>query len=110
MKQWRIILLAIACTLTIVLSNCNTNNSSNQTANKPTPGKTPETAPAGALVYGSGGQSVNLEPGNIVDGNSIIVQNQIYNRLIETKPSTTELAPSLATEWKASPDGKNLDI
>jgi len=106
MKQWRVILLAIACTLTIVLSNCNTNNSSNQTANKPTPGKTPETAPAGALVYGSGGQPVNLEPGNIVDGNSIIVQDQIYNRLIETKPGTTELAPSLATEWKASPDGK----
>lgn len=106
MKQWRVILLAIACTLTIVLSNCNTNNSSNQTANKPTSGKTPETAPAGALVYGSGGQPVNLEPGNIVDGNSIIVQNQIYNRLIETKPGTTELAPSLATEWKASPDGK----
>lgn len=106
MKQWRIILLAIACTLTIVLSNCNSNKPSNQTANNPTSGKTPETAPPGALVYGSGGQPVNLEPGNIVDGNSIIVQDQIYNRLIETKPGTTELAPSLATEWKASPDGK----
>lgn len=106
MKQWRIILLAIACTLTIVLSNCNSNKQSNQTANNLTPGKTPETASPGVLVYGSGGQPVNLEPGNIVDGNSIIVQDQIYNRLIDTKPGTTELAPSLATEWKASSDGK----
>jgi peptide/nickel transport system substrate-binding protein len=36
---------------------------------------------------------VNLEPGNIVDGNSIMVQHQIYNRLIETKPGSTDLEP-----------------
>jgi peptide/nickel transport system substrate-binding protein len=58
------------------------------------------------LVYGSGGQPVNLEPGNITDGNSIIVQDQIYNRLIEFKPGTTELQPALATSWSVSTDGK----
>jgi peptide/nickel transport system substrate-binding protein len=47
-----------------------------------------------------------LEPGNIVDGHSIFVQQQIYNRLMEFKPGTTELEPALATEWAASPDGK----
>lgn len=106
MKQWRTMLLAVACTLTIVLSNCNINKPTNQTANKPTSGNTQEATLTGALVYGSGGQPVNLEPGNITDGNSIIVQDQIYNRLIDTKPGTTELEPSLANQWTASPDGK----
>jgi peptide/nickel transport system substrate-binding protein len=51
-----------------------------------------------------------LEPGNIKDGNSVIVQEQIYNRLIETKPGTTELQPGLASEWKASQDGKTWTL
>jgi peptide/nickel transport system substrate-binding protein len=61
---------------------------------------------AKTLVYGSGGQPVNLEPGNITDGNSLIVQHQIYNRLMEFKPGTAELQPALATRWIVSADGK----
>lgn len=64
------------------------------------------TAQSGVLIYGSSGQPVNLESGNITDGNSIVVHNQIYNRLIEFKPGTTDLQPGLATAWTASPDGK----
>jgi len=52
---------------------------------------------------------VNLEPGNITDGNSVVVQEQIYNRLIEFKAGTTELEPSL-TKWTASEDGKTWTI
>jgi len=93
--------LAIAGVLAIVLTNC---AAGQQPA--PPPTATGETAPAGTLVYGSGGQPVNLEPGNVTDGNSLIVQQQIYNRLLEFKPGTTELAPALATEWSSTPDGK----
>ncbi|WP_017719940.1 ABC transporter substrate-binding protein [Kamptonema formosum] len=66
----------------------------------------PQTTGTGAVVFGSGGQPVNLEPGNITDGNSIIVQRQIYERLLEFKPGTTELQPSLATSWSADRDGQ----
>jgi peptide/nickel transport system substrate-binding protein len=108
MRRWKqsrsVILAVVAFALAIVLSNCN--SPSNQTSKSPTSANTPAVAPAGALVYGAGGQPVNLEPGNITDGNSVIVQDQIYNRLIDTKPGTTELEPSLATEWQASEDGK----
>ncbi len=77
-------------------------------APQPNPPATSLTNPgtADVLVYGSVGSPVNLEPGNIMDGNSILVQDQIYTRLIRFKPGTTELAPGLATEWSASPDGK----
>jgi peptide/nickel transport system substrate-binding protein len=103
-KQWQPALLAVACTLTIVLSNCNSSPSKQTTNNAPA--NSPAAAPPAALVYGAGGQPVNLEPGNISDGNSIMVQDQIYNRLIDPKPGTTDLEPSLATDWKVSQDGK----
>ena len=49
---------------------------------------------------------MNLESGNITEGNSIYLQDQIYDRLIAFKPGTTELEPGLATEWKPSDGGK----
>ena len=102
MRRWQkwLPVWAMACALTIFLSNCN--SPSNQTSNSPTPA----TTPAGASVFGSGGQPVNLEPGNITDGNSIYVQTQIYNTLIDTKQGSTDLEPSLATEWTESFGGK----
>jgi peptide/nickel transport system substrate-binding protein len=100
-RRWRSLWLVAAFVSAIALTNCTGGNrepasTSNGTATSP---------PAGALVYGSVGQPVNLEPGNITDGNSIIVQDQLYDRLITFKPGTTDLEPSLATEWSA-PDGK----
>ncbi len=58
------------------------------------------------LVYGAGGDPVNLEPGNVTDGNSLIVHAQIYDRLLDFNPGTAELQPALATQWSSSPDGK----
>ena len=90
-------ILAVVLAVAIALTNC-TGGNREQLSGSP--------APVGALVYGSTGQPVNLEPGNITDGNSIVVLNQIYNRLMEIKPGTTEIEPSLATSWAASADGK----
>jgi peptide/nickel transport system substrate-binding protein len=108
MRYWKrsqsIFLAVVAFALAIVLSNCN--SPSNQTSNSPSPATSPAAAPSGALVYGAGGQPTSLDPGNITDGNSIMVQDQIYNRLIEAKPGTTEIEPGLATEWTASEDSK----
>ncbi len=39
-----------------------------------------------------------------VEGDSVILS--VYQTLLTYKPGTTELAPSLATSWKVSPDGK----
>lgn len=106
MKKWQryvgkrshLFLLSVICAFTLFLFNCRNQPS--------TPPNAPSATAQGVLVYGSGGQPVNLEPGNITDGNSAIVQDQIYDRLLEFKPGTTELAPSLATSWSVSKDGK----
>lgn len=103
-KYWRFVLLGIVFGISLILSNCGipSNTTSN---NSPSP-IAPAAVPPGALVYGAGGPPVNLEPGNVTDGNSVIAIDQIYNRLTDSKPGTVELEPSLATEWSSSKDGK----
>ncbi|MFN4251379.1 ABC transporter substrate-binding protein [Deinococcus sp.] len=59
-------------------------------------------ASAASLVFGGNGEPVSLESGNITDGISILVQRQIYDTLVDFKPGSTDLAPGLATSWKAN--------
>ncbi|MBE9060567.1 ABC transporter substrate-binding protein [cf. Phormidesmis sp. LEGE 11477] len=96
----RVLLAVMALTLAVVLANCGGASEESTTAEGGVE------APAGALVFGSVGQPVNLTPGDITDGNSIYVQQQIYNYLIGNEPGSTDLAPELATEWSASEDGR----
>ncbi|MBD2089137.1 ABC transporter substrate-binding protein [Microcoleus sp. FACHB-1515] len=103
-KRWQSALLVIAAVLTVGLTNC-TGGSQTPTAESPAAGGGSPAATS-ALVFGSGGEPVNLEPGNITDGNSIYVQQQIYDRLLDTKPGTTEIVPALASEYTASEDGR----
>ncbi len=105
-KEWRPAFLAVAFALAIALSNCNSPSTNQPTNSSSSPANTPAVAPPGALVYGSSGEPVNLEPGNITDGNSVVVQDQIYDRLISFKPGSTDLEPGLATKWNFSVGGK----
>ncbi len=61
-------------------------------------------AAAGTLVVAGSGEPVSLESGNAHDSVSMLVQRQIYDRLINVKPGSTELAPGLATSWKPNAD------
>ncbi|WNZ46840.1 ABC transporter substrate-binding protein [Leptolyngbya boryana CZ1] len=91
-RIWRSTFIGLLMVMSVIVTNCASQN-------------TTPTAP-GVLVYAASGQPTNLESGNITDGNSLIVQNQIYNRLIQFKPGTADLEPSLATSWSVSKDGK----
>ena len=92
----RLLLLALAALLTVILTNCG------PATNLPT--IAPNPSDQQTLVFGSGGQPINLESGNITDGNSIYVQQQIYDRLVHVKPGGTQLIPGLATAWSVSED------
>ncbi len=98
----RILVAVVALTLAAVLVNC---GSRPETATDiPVTAETDVSAGAGTLVFGAVGQPVNLESGNITDGYSIDVQQQIYNYLLGHEPGTTELMPELATAWEVSED------
>ncbi len=92
----------MALTLAVVLANCGGAADESTTADS----ADGSAASGGALVFGSVGQPVNLTPGDITDGNSLYVQQQIYNYLVGNEPGSTDLAPELATDWSPSEDGR----
>ena len=62
----------------------------------------------GVLVFGSSGDAVRLDPGDVTDGESIQRMDNIFEGLVEYKPGTTEVEPCLATSWEFSKDGKEI--
>lgn len=59
------------------------------------------------LVYCSEASPESFNPQIASSGPSFVASSQtLYNRLIEFRPSDNLPVPSLATEWKISPDGK----
>ena len=58
----------------------------------------------GTLVYLRGQDSVRLDPGDVSDGESSKVIEQVFDQLLRFKQGTTEVEPSLATSWTHSED------
>ncbi|NJO43505.1 MAG: ABC transporter substrate-binding protein [Cyanobacteria bacterium RU_5_0] len=97
-KRWWTILFVVMAAITVTLSNCTQQNTT-------TSETSPSAANASTIVFGSVGDPTSLESGNVIDGYSIYVQQQIYDRLLDFEPGSTKLIPALATEWSASEDG-----
>ncbi|WP_197536430.1 ABC transporter substrate-binding protein [Microlunatus phosphovorus] len=60
------------------------------------------------FVFAASSDPVMLDPAMASDGETFRIARQQFEGLISTKPGTTELEPLLATEWKASSDGKSF--
>lgn len=59
----------------------------------------------GTLVFARGGDSVELDPATVTDGESFRVTKNIFETLIQFGENDTELNPGLAKEWSTSEDG-----
>jgi peptide/nickel transport system substrate-binding protein len=59
----------------------------------------------GTLVFGAEADPVVLDGALVSDGTSIRILYQIYEGLTALKPGTSEVIPSLATDWETSQDG-----
>ncbi|MGM7683162.1 ABC transporter substrate-binding protein [Cytobacillus sp. Hm23] len=57
------------------------------------------------LVFGRGGDSVDLDPAIVTDGESMKVAKNIYDTLVEYGDQDTTINPSLAEDWDISDDG-----
>jgi len=60
------------------------------------------------LTVAGSGKPKNFDPIWNDDGESFRPISQMYDTLIGNKPGTAELAPSLATKWDVSADGKQI--
>ncbi|TDB96883.1 ABC transporter substrate-binding protein [Micromonospora fluostatini] len=57
------------------------------------------------FVFGASDDPKTLDPAYVSDGESFRVIFQVYETLVALKPGTTEVVPSLATDWTVSDDG-----
>ncbi len=57
------------------------------------------------FVIGAEGDPILLDGSLVSDGTSLRVTTQIFEGLVKNKPGTLQIAPSLATSWKASKSG-----
>ncbi|WP_404339208.1 ABC transporter substrate-binding protein [Pseudoalteromonas mariniglutinosa] len=61
------------------------------------------------LVYCAEANPVSFNPQVTTTGSTIdIIANQLYDRLLSIDPVTAEFQSELATDWKISPDGKDI--
>jgi peptide/nickel transport system substrate-binding protein len=58
------------------------------------------------LTFGTSADPVVLDGALVSDGESLRAIDQMFEGLVTLVPGTTEVAPSLATEWEISEDGK----
>ena len=59
----------------------------------------------GTLIWGRGGDSVNLDLAQATDGESIKAGIQIYENLVKFGDNSMDIEPQLATSWSVSEDG-----
>ncbi|MBB4687661.1 ABC transporter substrate-binding protein [Amycolatopsis jiangsuensis] len=60
----------------------------------------------GTMVFGNTGNPKMFDPTFTDEGETYRITRQMLDTLIQNKPGTAELQPSLATKWEPSNDGK----
>jgi ABC-type transport system substrate-binding protein len=63
---------------------------------------------SGTFVFGTSGDVTSLDPGDVVDNESMQRMDNIFECLVGFKPGTIEVQPWLATSWDISSDGKEI--
>ena len=65
-----------------------------------------ETMPSdNTLIFGRGGDSITLDPSQVLDGESAKVCDMIFDTLVQYREDTTDIEPALAVAWDSSADG-----
>ncbi len=61
-------------------------------------------APSDTLVFLRGADSNSLDPGDVTDGESSKVIEQVFDRIVRYVPGTQDVEPALATSWTKNDD------
>lgn len=91
-KHW-VLLLTVVFIGSILISGCGGSATKTDSTAKP-------------LIFAQGADPRSLDPAYLDDAESSKITYQIYEGLVRYKGGSTEVEPSLATEWSVSPDGK----
>lgn len=61
----------------------------------------------GTFIFGKGRDATRLDPADTTDGESSIVTEALFDKLVHFQADSTALEPGLATSWEISEDGKS---
>ena len=64
-----------------------------------------KSTPVSTLIFGRGGDSITLDPSEVLDGESAKVCDMLYDTLVQYRDDTTDIEPALAETWDSSADG-----
>ncbi|WP_134704069.1 ABC transporter substrate-binding protein [Ammoniphilus sp. YIM 78166] len=107
-KKWMFSALSMLLAASLGLAGCGS-GSQTQEASKPQesaqPGAEPAKPAQDTLIVGRGGDSAALDPAIVTDGESIKITQQVFDTLLDYKPGTTDVEPSLAESHEMSADG-----
>jgi len=66
----------------------------------------PVTHDADTIIVGRPGDAISLDPALVTDNESVEIAEQLYDKLLNYRPGTTEVVPGLATAWETSEGGR----
>ncbi|HEX5138285.1 MAG TPA: ABC transporter substrate-binding protein [Planctomycetota bacterium] len=64
----------------------------------------PQPKDGGIFIWGRSGDATLLDPADVTDGESVMVVTNLFDTLVAFRRGSTEIEPSLATDWSTSPD------
>ncbi|GAB6158070.1 ABC transporter substrate-binding protein [Desulfotomaculum varum] len=97
LRKKQMFLLLLVALLAVALVGCGGGDKTQKAADNAQPK---------VFVFAQGSDPRGLDPAYVDDGESANPIVNIYDGLVRYKPGSTEIEPALATEWSASPDGK----
>ncbi len=97
------VLLGLLIVSSMLLGACGTSEPA-EPAEPAAPAEPAEPAEPKTFIFGRGGDSVQLDPAIVTDGESFRVTGQILEPLYQYEPGTTTPIPALATECTANAD------
>ena len=62
----------------------------------------------GTVLYAASGEPLRLDPGDITEGHSAAITENIFECLLSKKRGTFEIQPGLAESWEVSQDGLEI--
>ncbi|WP_180954074.1 ABC transporter substrate-binding protein [Bacillus sp. M6-12] len=98
MKKMLSVVFSCMLVLALIVSGCSASTSSSKEGGN-------KNIAANTLIYGRGGEAVSLDPAIVIDGESFIVTEQIFENLVQYGKDNMEIEPGLASKWEVSPDG-----
>ncbi|SEC45705.1 ABC transporter substrate-binding protein [Paenibacillus sp. GP183] len=108
MKKWTHHLLAATLISVLALTGCSKSEPAAAPKSSSSAKETPKAESKkvqDTLIVGRGGDSANLDPSIVTDGESLKIAHNVFDTLLDFKEGTTEVTAGLAESWEASPDG-----